>query len=157
MRLRAFTLIEILIVIVILSIVSLLVLYFPKINKSNYTILDLKELTYPSGTFYLFSDGSNLLVKKDGNFSLKIKIDFPEVFIYKNGEFIKKRFDLFINNKHVIFKYSQKNGIGDFFILTSSEGIFVFKPLFIKKFNSLESAENYFLLKKYQYSTRNFY
>ena len=145
---KAFTLIELLIVVFIIGIVSFLVISLPSFNGKKYSIKDLKKLTYPNGTFYLFQDGNNLLIK-DKNKSINISINLPEVLEYKDGFFVKKIFNKF-DGKKVIFKYSQKNGLGDFFILKCDEGIFVFKPLYIKKFNHLKEAEDFFLLKNYQ-------
>ena len=145
---RAFTLIELLIVIFIMMLASFLVISMPSFKNKKYSIEDLKTLTYPNGTFYLFNDGSNLLIK-DKNSTLNISINLPEVLQYKDGYFEKREFKNF-HNKKVIFKYSQKNGLGDFFILKCDEGIFVFKPLYIKKFKNLNKAEDFYLLKKYQ-------
>ena len=148
MRVRAFTLIELLIVVFIIGIVSFLVISLPSFNNKKYSIKDLKKLTYPNGTFYLFQDGSNILIR-DKNKSINIAINLPEILEYKDGYFVKKEFKIF-NGKKVVFKYSQKNGLGDFFILKCDEGVFVFKPLYIKKFNNLNEAENFYLLKDYQ-------
>jgi len=148
MQLKAFTLIELLIVVFIIGIVSFLVISIPSFNNKKYSILDLKQLTYPNGTFYLFEDGSNLLVK-DKNKSINISINLPEVLEYKDGYFVKKEFKKF-KGKKVIFKYSQKSGLGDFFILKCDEGVFVFKPLYIKKFSNLQKAEDFYILKNYQ-------
>jgi len=148
MQLRAFTLIELLIVIFIMMLASFLVISMPSFKNKKYSIEDLKTLTYPNGTFYLFNDGSNLLIK-DKNSTLNISINLPEVLQYKDGYFEKREFKNF-HNKKVIFKYSQKNGLGDFFILKCDEGVFVFKPLYIKKFKNLNKAEDFYLLKKYQ-------
>jgi len=148
MRVRAFTLIELLIVVFIIGIVSFLVISLPSFNNKKYSIKDLKKLTYPNGTFYLFQDGSNILIR-DKNKSINIAINLPEILEYKDGYFVKKEFKNF-NGKKVVFKYSQKNGLGDFFILKCDEGVFVFKPLYIKKFNNLNEAENFYLLKDYQ-------
>jgi len=148
MQLRAFTLIELLIVVFIIGIVSFLAISMPSFSNKKYSIEDLKNLTYPNGTFYLFNDGSNLLIK-DKNSTLNISINLPEVLEYKDGYFEKKEFKDF-HNKKVVFRYSQKNGLGDFFILKCDEGVFVFKPLYIKTFSKLNNAEDFYLLKNYQ-------
>ena len=150
MQLRAFTLIELLVVVFLISLLSFFVINLPT-NKNSYTILDLKELTYPNGTFYLYKNGNSIL-QKDKNKTVNLKITLPEVYIYDGKGFVKKEF-----NKNIAFKYSQKNGLGDFFILKCEEGIFVFKPLYIKKFNSLSKAKNFYLLKEYQPQKGSFY
>ena len=150
MQLRAFTLIELLVVVFLISLLSFFVISLPT-NKKSYTILDLKELTYPNGTFYLYKNGNSIL-QKDKNKTVNLKITLPEVYVYDDKGFIKKKF-----NKNIAFKYSQKNGLGDFFILKCEEGVFVFKPLYIKKFNSLSGAKNFYLLKEYQLEEGNFY
>jgi len=156
MQIKAFTLLELLIVIFIIGIISFLSITLPSFNKIKYTVLDLKKLTYPNGKFYLFADGSNLLITNDKNKSINIDINLPEVLVYENEIFSKKTFEDF-NNKKVIFKYIQENGIGDVFILKTDEGIYVFKPFLIKKFNSLKKAKDYFLLKKYQPTEGNYF
>jgi len=148
MQLKSFTLIELLVVVFIIGIASFLTISFPSFSHKKYTIEDLKELTYPNGTFYLFNNGSNLLVK-DKNSTINISINLPEVLEYKDGYFIKKEFKK-LDGRKVIFKYSQKNGLGDFFILKCDEGVFVFKPLYIKKFKNLNEAKDFYLLKDYQ-------
>ena len=155
MRLRAFTLIELLLVIVIISLTTSIVLSVSN-TKKKYSIIDLKQLTYPSGTFYVFSDNTNILIKNNKQKSINIQITPYEVLIYENNAFYKKRFSD-LEGKKVIFKYSQKNGIGDSFILVSKEGVFVFKPFIIKKFNSISNAKDFFLLNEYQPLQGNYY
>jgi len=148
MQLRAFTLIELLVVVFIIGIVSFVSISIPSFSNKKYSIEELKSLTYPNGTFYLFNDGSNLLIK-DKNSTLNISINLPEVLEYKDGYFEKKEFKDF-HNKKVVFRYSQKNGLEDFFILKCDKGVFVFKPLYIKKFENLDEATAFYFLKNYQ-------
>jgi len=146
-KIKAFTLIELLIVIFIIGIVSFLVLKLPSFSNPKLKIIDLKELAHPNKTFYLFDDGSNLLIGEK-NKSLNISITAPIVYIYKNQRFEKKEFKRF-NNKNVIFKYKEKRGIGDSFILVCDEGVYLFKPLWIKKMKSFDMAKKEYLLSSY--------
>jgi len=147
MQIKAFTLIELLVVIFIIGVVSFLVLKLPSFSNPKLTIKDLKTLTYPNKSFYLFDDGTNLLIA-DKNKSLNFSMTTPTVYSYKDGIFQKKLFSK-LNNKNVIFKYSQKNGIGKSFILVSDEGVYLFKPFTIKKVNDFEEAKREYLLTNY--------
>ena len=147
MQIKAFTLIELLIVIFIIGVVSFLVLKLPSFSNPQIKIENLKNLTYPNKIFYLFDDGNNLLIG-DKNKSLNIVITAPTVYIYKDDKFIKKEFKR-INNKNVIFKYYENNGLGNSFILVCDEGVYLFKPLNIKKVSSLNEAKKEYLLSNY--------
>jgi len=147
MQIKAFTLIELLIVIFIIGIVSFLVLKLPSFSNPKIKIENLKTLTYPNKTFYLFDDGNNLLVG-DKNKSINISITAPTIYIYKNNSFEKEDFKR-INNKNVVFKYSENRGIGESFILVSDEGVYLFKPFSIKKVSSLDEAKKEYLLSSY--------
>jgi len=141
----AFTLIELIIVILIIGIVSSLVIKLPSLTSSTVKIEDLREYLYPNGEFYLFNDGEEVV--KDKNVTLNIKFFAPEVYKY-NGEFKRSDFG-YLNDKKIVFKYSVKNGIGDSFILKNEDVYYVFKPFYIKKFNNFEEAKEAFLLNKY--------
>ena len=150
-KLKAFTLIELLIVLVLISVATFLIITFQKPTSfSTLTPKNLREYLYPNGEFYLFDDGSNLAILKDKNVTnVNINLNTPEVLIYKNGHFEKKEFEN-LNDKQVVFKYKVQNGIGESFILKANDKYYVFKPFFIKKTNSLEKAKTLFLLNKYR-------
>lgn len=151
MQLRSFTLIELLIVIAIISFISIFIIVVPSKTKSKLSIDELKEITYPNGSFYLLKNNEAVLIK-DRNKTVSISLTLPKVLEYKDGQFLKKEF-----GEEVVFEYHQKNGLGDFFILVAEEGIYVFKPLFIKKFDTLKSAKEYYLLNNHQPLKDNYY
>ena len=152
----AFSLIELILVIILIGIVSFLTIKLPSFSSSKkVTILNLRDLLYPNGEFYLFNDGSGLLIK-DKNQTLNLKFSLPEVFVY-NGEFFEKKEFGYLKNRKIVFKYTVKNGIGDSFILKNNNEFYVFKPFFIKKFFSFEEAKNFFLLKNYQPKEGEYY
>jgi len=151
----AFTLIELIIVILIIGIVSVLVIKLPSISSPQPKIEDLRNYLYPNGVFYLLSDGEEI-VNKEKNTTLNIKFFAPEIYIYDGKEFKKVKFG-YLNNKRIIFKYSVKNGIGDSFILKNENIYYVFKPFFIKKYFSFEDAKEAFLLTRYMPREGDFY
>ena len=151
----AFTLIELIIVILIIGIVSALVIKLPSVASPQPKIVDLRNYLYPNGKFYLFANGEEIAVK-DKNISSNISFFAPEVYRYDGREFKQVEFDD-MDNKKVVFKYSVKNGIGDSFILKSGDFYYLFKPFFIKKFNSFEEAKNEFLLTKYMPKEGDYY
>ena len=155
-KLKAFTLIELLIVVVLISVVTFLVITFQKpVSFSKITIEHLREYLYPNGEFYLFDDGSNLAILKDKNITnININLNAPEVLIYKNGYFEKKEFED-LNDKQVVFSYKVQNGIGESFILKANDKYYVFKPFIIKKTNSFEKAKNLFLLNMFRDKEKN--
>jgi prepilin-type N-terminal cleavage/methylation domain-containing protein len=155
-KLKAFTLIELLIVLVLISVATFLVITFQKpTTLSTITPENLREFLYPSGEFYLFDDGSNLAVLKDKNITnVNINLNTPEVLIYKNGYVEKKEFED-LNDKQVVFNYKVKNGIGESFILKANDKYYVFKPFIIEKTNSLEKAKDLFLLSQYRDKDNN--
>ncbi len=156
-KLKAFSLIELLIVIVLIGIVSVLVISFRNLSSFVLTPSNLREFLYPNGKIYIFEDGSNLVVLKDKNITnINIKINLPEVFAYKNDNFEKKIFND-INDKRVVFRYEEKNGIGESFILKTDSGYYIFKPFEIKKVSDFEIAKDIFLLTKYKYKEGEVY
>ena len=153
---RAFTLIELIVVVIIIGIVSFLVIKLPTFSSAaNETVENIRKSLSPYGVIYIVRDekGSHLL--SDANLSLNLQIDEPEVYVYDNGIFIKKSFDRY-KDKDVIFKYSVSKGIGDSFILKCREGIYLFKPLFIKRVKSFEEAKREYLLSAYQPKSGNY-
>ena len=151
----AFTLIELILVVILISLISFLTIRLPSFSSSkSISIKNLREVLYPNGTFYLFNDGSEMV--KDKNITLNLKFELPEVYVY-NGNFFEKKEFGFLKNKKIIFKYSVNNGIGDSFILKNGETYYVFKPFGIKKFNSFEMAKKFFLLKAYQPKIGEYY
>ena len=148
-KLKAFTLIELLLVLVLIGVVSFLVIVFKKPSSPPLTPENLRSFLYPNGEIYVFDDGSDLIITKDGN---KTKVNFnlnsPEVYENTDGTFVKKIFNDF-NSKKVIFHYGVKNGIGESFILQANDNYYVFKPFYIKKEKDLQKAKDDFLLDKY--------
>jgi len=148
---KAFTLVELVIVVVLMGLVTFLVIKLPTLYSPPLTPDKLRDYLHPNGTFYMFEDGSTLAVFPDKNISgVNISLNLPEVYEYINGSFEKKDFG-YLNDKKIVFKYSEKNGIGDFFILTSEGGVYVFKPLFIFKARDFDSAKDMFLSRKFNY------
>lgn len=149
---RAFTLVELVIVIVLMGFVTFMVIKLPALYSPPLTADKLRDYLHPNGTFYMFEDGSTLAVFPDKNISgVNIRLNLPEVYEYKKGTFEKKDFG-YLNDKKIVFKYSEKNGIGDFFILKSEEGVYVFKPLFIFTARDFDSAKELFLSRKFSYT-----
>ena len=152
----AFTLIELILVVLLIGLISFLVIKLPSFSTSKrITLLDLREFLYPNGNFYLFADGSEIAIK-DKNLSVNISFETPVVYVYNGNYFERKNFGYF-GDKNIIFEYRVKNGIGDSFILKNGDMFYVFKPFFIKEFKSFSEAKNFFLLKKYQPETGAYY
>jgi prepilin-type N-terminal cleavage/methylation domain-containing protein len=174
----AFTLIELIVVIIIIGLASFLVIKLPSFSSSKITIENLREMLYPNGEFYLFDDGKEIVLingkwrKENGKFkkikdkegleeSLKkskinIYFDTPLVYIYDGNEFKKKDFGYFFDKK-IIFKYRLNDGIGDSFILKNGNIFYIFKPFYIKKTKSFEEAKEKFLLNKFQPKEGSYY
>jgi prepilin-type N-terminal cleavage/methylation domain-containing protein len=150
----AFTLIELIIVILIIGIVSFLVVRLPSFATSAVKIEELREYLYPNGEFYLLEDGEEIV--KDKNLTLNIKFFAPEIYKYDGKEFKKVDFG-YLKDKRIIFKYKVKNGIGDSFILKNGDTYYVFKPFYIKKVDSFERAKEDFLLIRYMPKEGEFY
>jgi hypothetical protein len=148
-KLKSFTLIELLIVVVLIGLVSFLVIKPPPFTSSK-SITDLRDILYPNGVFYKFED-SEIIEKNDKNISSSLAINNPTIYIYDGYEFVKKPMKL------LQFKYRVKNGIGDSFILKCDEGVYVFKPFSITKVKDLYQAENLFLLKNYMPKEGEYY
>ena len=146
----SFSLIEIIIVVILIGIASAIIITNPsKTSAAKINILQLRKILYPDGIYYLFDDGSDFVVKKDENRSgLNIEINFPKVYIYKNGEFVEKDFSEY-KNKKIVFEYRVYNGIGESFILHSGNFFYVFKPFQIFKTDNMDRAEELFLNKAY--------
>ena len=152
----AFTLIELILVVILIGFISFLVIRLPSfVTSKEVSILTLRKFLYPNGTFYLFSDGSEIAIK-DKNISLNISFETPVVYVYNGNFFEKKEFD-YLGEKKIIFKYRVKRGIGDSFILQNGEKYYVFKPFLIKEFNSFDDAKDFFLLKDYQPKLGEYY
>jgi prepilin-type N-terminal cleavage/methylation domain-containing protein len=166
----AFTLIELIVVIIIIGLVSFLVIKLPSFSSPKINVENLRDYLYPNGTFYLFDDGKEIIlinekwkneygklidIKNQEDLEKitdknKINVSFfaPEVYIYDGESFKQKDFGYFFNKK-IIFKYSVENGIGDSFILKNGNDFYVFKPFYIKKVASFERAKEEFLLNKF--------
>jgi prepilin-type N-terminal cleavage/methylation domain-containing protein len=142
----AFTLLELIIVVIIIGIVSFLVIKFPKNNSlSSLTPFGLRNYFYPTGKLVVFEDGINIT---DKNKSVNLKLTLPVVYVYEDNEWKIKNFNKF-NNKEVVFEYEIKNGVQKPFILKCDEGIYVFKPLFVYKVSSLQEAKDLYFNKQY--------
>jgi len=154
----SFTLIELLLVVFLIGVISSLVIYIPTTYSSKRVeIQNLRDFLYPDGVFYLFEDGSNLAVMPDKNISnIDININFPEVFIYKNGDFEKKEYNM-LNDKQIVFKYSVKRGIGESFILAANSKFYIFKPFEITQKTTLQQAKDKFLNISYLYKEGEIY
>ena len=145
----AFTLIELILVVILIGLISFLVIRLPSFSFSKeVTILTLRKFLYPNGKFYLFNDGSEIAIK-DKNISLNIPFYSPQVYVY-NGRFFEKKDFNYLGDKKIVFEYSVKRGIGDSFILQNGDKFYVFKPFLIKEFSSFDGAKDFFLLRKYQ-------
>lgn len=147
---RAFSLIELILVVVLIGIASMLVISNPpKTGESILQTEKLRDVLYPKGTLYIFRDGGVLLEKEDENKTgLNVNINFPKVYVYENGDFMQKNFAEY-DNKSVVFKYGVNNGIGDSFILYSNGFYYVFKPFKIIKTDDFEKAKDIYLGKNF--------
>jgi len=132
-----FSLIELVLVIFLIGLVSFFVIKLPEVNK-KYAFSDLRELLYPNGDFYIFEDGSNLVIK-DKNYS--IPFSFSKIIVY-DFDFNKKSFKNF-NGKKVVFHYKVRNGIGESFVVFDKK-YYVFKPFWVLEFSSKEGIKEYF-------------
>ena len=152
----AFTLIELILVVILMGLISFLVIRLPSfVNKRKVTILTLRDYLYPNGEFYLFENGNEIAIK-DKNSTLNINFEAPKIYVY-NGNYFKQKTFLDLGSKKVIFKYMVKNGIGDSFILQNGDKFYVFKPFLIKEFNSFSAAKDFFLLRKYEPKIGDYY
>jgi len=143
MRIKAFTLIELIIVIIIFGVASYLVTSSIKSTSPIITPDKLRDV-FKNKTIYLFRDG----------FSIKnIKITNPIVYNEKLQKITFKRY----KDKEVIFKYSIHNGIQNSYILECNEGIFVFKPLETIKVYSLNEAKKILNYNEYLPKEGNYY
>ena len=153
----AFTLIELIIVILIMGLVTFLTIKLPSIAFSKpKDILHLRDMLYPNGTIYVLKEKS-FISKNDKNSTININFDKDlKVYKYNGEEFEIVNFP-YLNDNKIIFLYKVKNGVGDSFILKNYNTYYVFKPFYIKKFNSFQKAKNEFLLTKYMPKVGEFY
>jgi hypothetical protein len=135
-----FTLLELIIVVFLIALISFLVIKLPSFNKS-YSYEDIRKLLYPSGVIYVFEDNKAVIIKKKKKKTINFKTQNAEVY---NIDFERIKFKPFEDNK-VVFKYVLKNGIGEVYIVKTSKKTYLFKPLWIKKFSSLNAIKNYLL------------
>jgi len=147
MQIRAFSLIELLIVIVLIGFISSLVLKLNTPSK-KISITDLREFI-KDGEF-IIKNNKEFIYKGLKQKEVFIPIHNPEVYVFKNTRLIKKEY-----KDDIQFRYKVKNGIGESFILKCKEGVFLFKPLFIKKVASLSEAKREFMI--YQPIRGNYY
>ena len=99
----AFTLIELILVVILIGLISFLVIRIPSfVSSKEITILTLRNYLYPNGTFYLFNNGDEIVLK-DKNSTLHLSFETPVVYSYNGNFFEKKEFDD-LGDKKVIFK-----------------------------------------------------
>ncbi|AZV45731.1 hypothetical protein C3L23_00085 [Nautilia sp. PV-1] len=142
MRKLAFSLIELIIVILIIGIVSFLVIRLPSFYFSS-DITDLQSRLSPNGEITVYKNGTVVSSKK-----VIFNCENPEVYEFINGSFEKKIYQK-ENEKTPVFKYRVENGAGESFILKCKNVWYVFKPFRILKFKNENEAENTFLNSKY--------
>ena len=143
----AFTLIELIVVVVLIGIFIFLVIPREVKYVKILSPSDFYDFLYPNGKMIVFKDGTNLVIFPDKNLTnVNINLNFSEVYVYENGMFKRKYFDN-VDDKEVVFEYSVKRGIGDSFILSGNDKFFVFKPFWIYTLDSFEEAKDKYLLK----------
>ena len=135
-KLKAFSLIELILVVLLIGLVSFLVIKLPNFNKS-YSFENLRELLYPNGEFYLFENG-NMIIKNNEAKEINFRYKNFEVMNlnYERVEFPK------FENRKVLFYYKMRNGIGDVLIVKSNN-VYFFKPLWVLKFKNIASLKKY--------------
>jgi len=133
---RSFTLIELILVVLLISLVTFLVIKLP-VFKTKYGFDNLRELLYPNGEIYIFKN--SVLILKNGK---KIKAEFSYNPFEVYGENFEKIDFGTKNGKKVLFHYRIKNGIGDVLIVKEKR-VYFFKPLWVLKFDSLDEAKKY--------------
>ena len=122
----AFTLLELILVIVLLSIFSFLVISFSGSRIEKDKIVSLQKI-----------------IGKEGNISFNsLGCQNVEVYRYVGDDNFEKE----VKGEEVV--YFMKNGIGDALILECDDRFYLFKPFYIKRVQSLEEAETLFLDKK---------
>jgi len=138
MRKLAFSLIELLIVVLLIGFVSFMVVKLPSF-KSTFKIEDLKDALSPDGYITVYK---NSYVKS----SVKVPFNCREVkrYDFANGMFNSE------NDGNITFSYRVKNSVGESFILECDGKWYVFKPFFIKRAKSFEDAKEMFLNEKYK-------
>jgi len=151
MRKVGFTLIELIVVVILIGVISFLVIKLPSTSTPLLTPMDLKN--FKNLTLWVFEDGSNIT---DKNKTLNFHLITPVVYIYKKDGWEKKKFDDYLGKK-VVFKYEIKNGIQKPFILECDSGVYVFKPLFIYRTNSLNKSERIYFNKNYAFKEGEVY
>ena len=140
-KIKAFTLIELIIVVILVGIISYIAVaniktaINPAINPDK-----LRDMLSPNANLFIFRDSISI----DKNIS-NIKITNPVVY---DKDLKKINFKNY-NDKIVVFKYTIKNGIQNSYILACNEGIFVFKPLETIKTTSLQKAKELLNMSEY--------
>ena len=149
MRIKAFTLIELIIVIIIFGVASYLVTSSIHSSTKESITPDKFREVFKNTTIYMFRD--NFLILNNKN--VKIKLTNPIVYDKDLKEIEFQRY----KDKKVIFKYVIHNGIQNSYILECNEGIFVFKPLETIKVDSLQKAQEILTYKDYLPEDGNYY
>ena len=147
MRIKAFTLIELIIVIILFGVSSYLVL--SNVKKVTTPILTSDKIieNYKDITIYMLRD-KIISTKK-----ISLKLTNPIIYDKNLKEIEFKRYE----DKDVIFKYILKNGIQNSYILECNEGIFVFKPFETIKVSSLDEAQEILTYQEYAPQEGNYY
>ncbi len=146
---RSFTLIELLIVVILIGIVSFLVVRVPAIMQPPLQIEELRDYLSPDGKLIVFEDGEAVVLKNREKRETDLLISHPVVYKFVENRFEEVHFEP-IGNRRVLFSYTVRHGLGDYFILGCDEGYFVFKPLIIQKKRTFEEAKRLFLFSDYQ-------
>jgi len=140
-KIKAFTLIELIIVVILVGIISYIAVANIKTAINPAITPDkFRDILSPNANLFIFRDSISI----DKNIS-NIKITNPVVY---DKDLKKINFKNY-NDKIVVFKYTIKNGIQNSYILACNEGIFVFKPLETIKTTSLQKAKELLNMSEY--------
>ena len=132
---RGFTLIELVIVLLLLSLISFLVIRLPSTTKI-YTFSQIRQLIYPTGEFQLFSDGRAVVVTPQGKREIRFRREKFELFT----PFLKKK----NFPKPYLFRYKMVRGVGECVIVKTPTKVYFFKPLQIETYSSLQQLREHY-------------
>ncbi len=155
-KVKAFTLIELLVVVVLIGIITFLVVRLPQVQSKSVEVDALREFLWPQGSVTLYADGT-IEAQKDGKkVPLHLRLTDPVAYRCKNGLWEEVNFGQ-KTGRRIVFTYSIHSGLGSYFVLKSSQGYYVFKPLAIMKAHSLEQAKQLFLLANFAPAAGEYY
>jgi len=146
-KVRAFSLVELLVVVILIGVMTFTLVRLPSWQKSALQVEDLYDLLYPQGEIIVFEDSIELHSERDVK-GVTLALSHPEVFRFVEGRFERVDFAE-KNGRKILFRYRVHRGLGDYFILVSDQGFYVFKPLGIYKTDAWEKAKELFLLAEY--------